>query len=72
MKQDHKTRSAFARFTCALTAALLLSPLAASAEATKPAAKLAPAIELGTRLKSLKSIAAEMVKAAKSAAIECS
>jgi hypothetical protein len=48
MKQDHKTRRAFARFTIALTAALLLSPLAASAAATKPAAKTAPAIELGT------------------------
>ena len=48
MKQDHKTRRAFARFTIALTAALLLSPLAASAAAKKPAEKPAPAIELGT------------------------
>ena len=48
MKQDRKTRRAFARFTIALTAALLLSPLAASAAAKKPAEKPAPAIELGT------------------------
>ena len=48
MRQDHKTRRAFARFTIALTAALLLSPSAASAAEDKPAAKPAPAIELGT------------------------
>lgn len=47
MNQNHKTRRAFAPFTITLTAALLLSPLAASAAATKPAEKPAPAIELG-------------------------
>jgi hypothetical protein len=50
MNQNHKTRRTLARFTIALTAALLLSPLAASAAAKKPAEKpapAAPAIELG-------------------------
>lgn len=47
MKQNHKTRGAFARFTIVLTAALLLSPFLASAAEDKPAAKPAPVIELG-------------------------
>lgn len=47
MKQNHQTRRVFARFTMALTAALLLSPFAVSAAQEKPAAKSAPVIELG-------------------------
>lgn len=50
MNQNHKTRRAFAPLTIAFTAVLLLSPLAASAAATKPAEKPAPAIELGAPL----------------------
>jgi hypothetical protein len=47
MRQNKKTRRVLARCAIALTAALLLSTMAASAAATKPAAKPAPAIELG-------------------------